>query len=336
MSATEQPFGEWVRLEQPRLGSRVVAVSDEFFGAAERLIAPSDPVFIADRYDDHGKWMDGWESRRRRGPGHDACTIRLGVPGVIHGFDIDTAHFTGNYPPEAAVDVCRTERDVPAEEDWRELLGTVALTGNTHHFHAVDSRQPVTHVRLRIYPDGGVARLRIYGEVVPDPKRWPRNEPVDLVALRNGGRAIAASDEHFGSRHNLNLDGRGINMGDGWETARRRGPGNDWVIFRLGAIGVVDELEIDTAWFKGNYPARASVDALAAADTEALRPADLSSASLHWRGLLPETPLEMDQVHRLGGLARLGPVSYLRLNIFPDGGVSRFRAWGAPVSRDLE
>ena len=318
---TETPdFSAWIPLEQPRLGTRVTWASDEFFAAKERLIEPHEPVFVPDKYDDHGKWMDGWESRRRRTPGHDACIVRLGVPGAIRGLDIDTRHFTGNYPPFASVDCCVSDADVP-DEGWRELLPKTALAGNSRHPVVVDSGTPVTHLRLNIFPDGGVARLRIYGEVRPELDDI--DGVIDLFALKNGGRALAASDQHFGSMHNLNLPGRGINMGDGWETARRRGPGNDWVIVALGAPGVVERIEVDTAHFKGNYPDRVSIEAARLDDNAAA-----TAAAAPWQTLLAESRLQMDQQHYFDTLADIGPVSHLRMSIYPDGGVSRLRAFG--------
>ena len=326
MTAARHPFHHWVRLEHPRLGTQVVHATDEFFGARERLIDPRAPVFIPDKYDDHGKWMDGWESRRKRTPGHDWCVIRLGIQGIVHGLDIDTSHFTGNYPPQASVDACSSDESLPAEDAWRELLPKVGLGGNAHHLLPVEHAQPITHLRLNIYPDGGVARLRIYGEVRPD---WSRVDPeaiVDLLAFENGGRALAASDEHFGSMHNLNAPGRGINMGDGWETARRRGPGNDWVVLALGHPGTVERIVIDTAHFKGNYPDRAELRGALAGDAPL---GALIDASTDWPVLLPETRLEADQEHVYAReLESVGPVSHLRLSIFPDGGVSRLRVFG--------
>ncbi len=218
------PFHNWIRLEQPRFGTRVTYATDEFFGAKERLIDPAEPVFVEGKYDDHGKWMDGWESRRRRTPGHDYCIIRLGLPGVIRGVDVDTSHFTGNFPPEISIDACVSDEDVP-EDGWAPLIARTDVGGDAHHYVPVHNDQSFTHLRLNIYPDGGVARLRVYGEV--EPADDDEEGVIDLFALRHGGRALAASDEHYGSMHNLNIPGRGVNMGDGWETARRRGPGND-------------------------------------------------------------------------------------------------------------
>ncbi len=313
----QHPFHHWVQLEQPRLGTRVTYATDDFFAAKERVIDSAEPVFIDDKYDDHGKWMDGWESRRKRTEGHDYCVIRLGVPGVIRGFDIDTSHFTGNYPPQASIEVCVSDVDNP-EEGWVELLAKTDLSDDTHHYLDVVDENIWTHVRLHIYPDGGIARLRIFGEVRAD---FTGVEGyVDLAAVENGGRALACSDEHYGSMHNLNAPGRGVNMGDGWETARRRGPGNDWVIYALAQPGVIERAEVDTAHFKGNYPDRVSLDG-ALFESDDLATPD----SPRWQTLLPETKLKMDQQHYFEALEALGNVSHVRMSIYPDGGVSRLR-----------
>jgi len=314
---TKHQFHHWVRLEQPRLGTRVTYATDDFFAAKERVIDSAEPVFIDDKYDDHGKWMDGWESRRKRIEGHDHCVIRLGVPGIIRGFDIDTSYFTGNYPPAASIEACVSDLDHP-EDGWVEILAKTDLDGDAHHFVAVSDERIWTHVRLHIYPDGGIARLRIFGEVRANFDGV--DGYVDLAAIENGGRAIACSDEHYGSMHNLNVHGRGINMGDGWETARRRGPGNDWVIISLAEAGVIARAEVDTAHFKGNYPDRVSLDAaLFESDELAVPDSD------RWQSLLPETKLKMDQQHFFEALQPHDKVSHIRMSIYPDGGISRLR-----------
>jgi allantoicase len=316
-----QQLDKWVRLEQPRLGTRVTFATDEFFGAKERLIDPADAVFIEDKYDDHGKWMDGWESRRKRKPGHDFCIIRLGVPGIIHGFDVDTSFFTGNFPPRVSIEGCVSDVDVP-EDGWVELVPATDIDGDAHHFLDVRNDTVFTHVRLHIYPDGGVARLRIFGEIRPDFSDV--DGYVDLAAVEHGGRPIACSDQHYGSPHNLLAPGRGLHMGDGWETARRRGPGNDWVIIALGRPGVIERAEIDTAHFKGNYPDRVSLEAALFAGDE-----DVSNSSPEWRTLLAESKLKMDQQHFFDDeLEDIGAVSHVRVSIYPDGGISRVRFFG--------
>ena len=311
----------WVRLEQPRLGARVTFTTDEFFGAKERLIDPADPVFIEDRYDEHGKWMDGWESRRKREPGHDFCVVRLGVPAVIHGCNVDTSYFTGNFPPQVSLEGCVSDLDVP-KEGWVELVPKTDIGGDAHHFLDIRNDTVFTHVRLHIYPDGGVARLRIFGEIRPDFSDV--DGFVDLAAVEHGGRPIACSDQHYGSPHNLLAPGRGLNMGDGWETARRRGPGNDWVIIALGQPGVIERAEIDTAHFKGNYPDRVSLEAALFDNDE-----DVSNSSPEWKTLLGESKLKMDQQHYFDDeLEDIGAVSHVRVSIYPDGGISRVRLFG--------
>lgn len=329
----QNPFHAWVRLEQPRLGSRVVYATDEFFGAKERLIEPQDPVFIEGRFDDHGKWMDGWESRRKRSEGYDYCIIHLGIPGIVHGVDIDTSYFTGNNPPSASIDGCVSDAMLPDENTaWQELLPAVDLQGDAHHFLAIEHDSATTHLRFNIYPDGGVARLRVYGEVRPDWDQMDSNELIDLFAIEHGGRAILCSDQHFGTKHNLNLAGRGVNMGDGWETARRRTPGNDWVILRLGHPGHIEKVEIDTAHFKGNYPDRVELRAALVTDER-----DLESSSAAWAVLLPESKLDMDMQHFYSdALQDVGAVSHVRLNIFPDGGISRVRLYGNIAAGDAQ
>lgn len=326
MKAPANPYHQWIQLEQPRLGTQVVFATDDFFAAKERLIDPKPPVFIDDKYDDHGKWMDGWESRRKRTPGHDHCVIRLGVPGVVHGVEIDTSFFTGNFPPAASIEACVSDAEHP-EDGWFEILPTTDLAGDAHHFHDISCSEEITHLKLHIYPDGGIARLRIYGEVRPDFSQL--DGLIDLLALESGGRALSCSDEHYGSMHNLNVAGRGVNMGDGWETARRRGPGNDWVVLALGHPGVVESVEIDTAHFKGNYPDRVSLDGLLL--VEGATPAHDDS---RWQPLLAESKLEMDKQHHFADeVQKIGAISHVRMSIFPDGGISRLRLNGR-IARD--
>jgi allantoicase len=244
----------------------------------------------------------------------------------VHGVDIDTSFFTGNYPPKASIEACASDTDNP-EDGWFEILSMTDLEGDAHHFRAIDCPSVITHLRLHIYPDGGIARLRIYGEVRPDFSRT--TGVIDLLALENGGRALACSDEHYGSMHNLNVAGRGVNMGDGWETARRRGPGNDWVVLALGHRGVVESVEVDTAHFKGNYPDRVALDGVLLAAGEMPTHDDA-----RWQPLLPETKLAMDKQHLFSDeLLAAGVISHVRLSIYPDGGISRLRLIGR-ISED--
>jgi allantoicase len=318
---------QYVDLAQPRLGAEVVYATDDFFADKARLISPAAPVFIPGKYDDNGKWMDGWESRRKRVPGHDWCVVRFGAQGIVAGFEIDTSHFTGNYPPGAEIEVCRSAEAIPGDDaGWTKVTPRLALNGNDRAYVAIDHAAPVTHVRLHIFPDGGVARLRVWGRVDKDWSVVDAEARIDLLAMENGGRGIIANDEHFGRVENLTAPGRGVDMGDGWETRRRREPGHDWAILELGAPGLIEEITIDTAHFKGNYPDRCF---LQAAPTATGTPDEIAAQAENWPVLLPETRLQADHIHVFRvGLAELGAIRFVRLNIIPDGGVSRLRMIG--------
>lgn len=323
----QPPFGKnLVNLADARLGAEAIFATDDFFAPRDRMLNPEPAVFIPGKYDDNGKWMDGWESRRKRGEGHDYCVVKLGLPGIIAGFDIDTSHFTGNYPPAASIDACWIDGEPGHGTEWSEIVPATSLKGNSHHFVAVTDERAWTHLRLNIYPDGGVARLRAYGRVAVDWDKFDRKQLVELSAVRHGGRAIACSDQHYGSPMQTLYPGRGVNMGDGWETRRRREPGNDWAIFALGHRGRIRRIEVDTAHFKGNYPDRCSIFA---ADVKGSTDESLITQSMFWRPLLPEQKLEVDKQHFFEKeVADLGAITHVRLNIIPDGGVSRLRLWG--------
>jgi allantoicase len=311
-------FLDLVDLASERLCAAVVAANDEFFAAKENLIKPGPAIWKDGVYTERGKWMDGWETRRRRDDGdHDWCIVRLGVRGVVRGVDVDTAFFTGNYPESCAIDagVPASDRDEPSA--WREILARSPLKGDSHNLFAIDGASPATHLRLRIFPDGGVARLRVHGDVVADWDNLRRRGEVDLAAVEHGGLVVACSDMFFGSRHNLIMPGDATHMGDGWETKRRRGPGYDWTIVRLGTAGTVRRIEVDTRHFKGNAPGACSLDA--SADGE------------RWRELVTKTPLQPHARHSFEDQVQtLGDVTHVRLNIFPDGGVGRLRVYGPP------
>jgi allantoicase len=318
-----------INLASRRLGAKAVRASDEFFAAKERMLVDAAPVFLPDEFDDNGKWMDGWETRRRRGPGHDWCVIRLGIPGTVHGVDIDTSHFTGNYAPAASVDgVLFAEGGEPGPgADWRELVVPTPLGGDASHPIAAKSVGPVNYLRLNIYPDGGVARFRVYGRAYADFSDSDRNKIYELSALRNGASILAYSDAHYGDVWALLNEGRGTFMGDGWETRRRREPGYDWIIVTLGAPCHVTSVEVDTAHVKGNYPDRCSINATY---LEAGAGNSIIAQSQFWPRLMHQKQLSADKVHLFSedDLQDVGPVTHVRLNIHPDGGVSRFRVFG--------
>jgi allantoicase len=304
-------FRDLVDLAGERLGASVRYATDDFFAEKENLLKPHKAVWKEHEYTDRGKWMDGWESRRKRVAGHDFAIVRLGARGVVRGVVVDTSFFRGNYPESCSFDACALppESDVDAllAANWVEIHPRTPLKGDSENEIAIDFPYAVTHLRFNIYPDGGVARLRVHGEVVPD---WHRagglGNEIDLAAVEHGGEVLGCSDMFFGPKHNLIMPGRAANMSDGWETRRRRGPGHDWVDVKLACEAVVRRVEIDTAHFKGNYPDTASIDPL-----------------------LPRTKLQPDTRHMfIEELTSAGPITQLRLNVYPDGGVSRLRVFG--------
>ena len=324
-------------LASESVGGAALLCNDEFFAEKENLLKPAAAVWKDHVYTDRGKWMDGWETRRYRpidgvAPGpessiHDSCIVRLGLPGVIRGVVIDTAWFRGNFPASAAL--FATELDDPLDlraletATWTEILRRSELEGDHKNPFTIENGQRFTHLRLDIFPDGGVARLRVHGDAVP---RWSKlralGGPIDLAALENGAVVESCSDMFFGSRNNLIKPGPSLSMADGWETRRRRGPGNDWAIIRLATAGAVERLLIDTSHFKGNAPARITVEGVHAPGASA---AELAG----WRMLLA-TPLQAHTRHLFDDeLRRLGPVSHLRLSVYPCGGIARLRAWGS-------
>ncbi|GAA1866102.1 allantoicase [Pseudonocardia ailaonensis] len=298
------------------VGGSVVSASDESFAAKENLIVPGPPLFDPTTFGHRGKVYDGWETRRRRpgrssGRGEDEAVVRLGAPGIVRRIVVDTSWFTGNYPPHAAV-------EGRADGDWFELVPLSDLKGDSENAFDVRCGRRVAEVRLRIVPDGGVARLRVFGEALPDPAYLAVLGTVDLAAVENGGHVRDVSNRFYSEPHNLLLPGPARSMGEGWETARRRDDGNDWVEIGLAAESRIAVAEIDTRYFLHNAPGRAVLTG-------------------GGRTLL-DAPLQPDTVHRFV-LADAPPVTEVRLDIHPDGGLSRVRLWGTPTDTgraDLE
>lgn len=307
-------------LASERLGGSVLYATDDYFAEKENLLKPSKAVWKEHEYTDRGKWMDGWESRRKRIPGHDYAIVRLGLRGVVRGVVVDTSFFRGNFPAACSIDAVSTRSDAQLDAlmsaEWRELLPRAPLQGDSENIFAIASNDAVTHLRLNIFPDGGVARFRVHGEVVPE---WRLagglGNEIDLAAVENGADVLACSDMFFGPKHNLIMPGRAHNMSDGWETRRRRGEGHDWVVVKLATEGRVRRIEVDTNHFKGNYPDTASIEGSRDGET--------------WSELLPRTRLQAHTRHFfIDELLTDGPFTHLRLNVYPDGGVSRLRVWG--------
>jgi allantoicase len=299
-------------------GGAVVSANDEFFAAKENLVLPG-PAQAREEFGHHGKEYDGWETRRRREPGSDWAVVRLGMPGIVRGVVVDTAHFLGNYPPHASLEGASVEGHPPAsalaDAEWVPLLPRSSLAGGTANAFPVGPGPRVTHVRLTIHPDGGVARLRVHGEVVPDPRLVDAG-PFDLAALENGGVVTGVSNAFYGSPHQLIGRGDARSMGEGWENARRRDDGNDWVDVTLACEGTVTLAELDTSYFLGNAPGAASLTGTTAEGREV--------------ELLARTPLQPDTRHRFVLPGDTG-VTRVRTDVFPDGGMARLRLWGRPT-----
>ncbi|WP_407304733.1 allantoicase [Acinetobacter sp.] len=314
-------------LADARIGAEILECSDEFFAEAKRMLQFDAPVFVEDKFDEHGKWMDGWETRRKRFAGYDWAIIKLAVAGQIQALDIDTTFFSGNYPSSASVEACYAPDGNIEAAEWISILENNVLGPSQHHIFSISTSQTFTHVRLNIYPDGGVARFKVYGSVKID--LHDHDQILDVLALENGGRVIAYSDAHFGHPRNLINPGRGINMGDGWETKRRRAPGFDWCILALGANARIEKIDIDTAHFKGNYPAEVSIQAIYIEDATDLQ---LIPQSMFWPFLLEAQPMQMDHIHHyIDEILQHEKISHIRVNMIPDGGISRIRLWGKMV-----
>ena len=323
--ATAPPLADLVAR---RLGGMVLAASDEFFAPKERLLEPAPPVFREGHYTDRGKWMDGWETRRRRGAGHDWAVLRLGLPGIVAAVVVDTTHFSGNHPAACSVDgLAAGANDDPelldASADWHELLPHTPLEPDLEQRFPVEVPLRVTHVRLSIYPDGGVARLRMLGEPVPDLRRLAPDGRADLAAAVNGAEVIACSDMSFASSSNLLLPGDAVDMRDGWETRRRRGPGHDWAVVRLAAAGAIERVEVTTTHYKGNHPESCELEACLEPGADASRVPEGG-----WWSVVPPSRLDPHARHVFAPSSPSPPATHVRLAIHPDGGVSRLRVWG--------
>lgn len=317
----EPAFTNLIDLAASKLGGKSISCSDDFFAEMENLTHPGRGVFIRDKYTDHGKWMDGWESRRKRSKGHDWCIIKLATEGVIEGVDIDTNHFLGNHPPHASIEGINVNGELANNEEWTAILVKSSLKPGDHNYYKISNEESWTHVRLNIFPDGGVARLKVYGRVTK--KLSQEDGEIDLAAAINGGRAIECNDMFFSHMNNLLMPLPGENMGDGWETKRNRAPDNvDWVIIQLATKGSISKVLVDTKHFKGNYPDRFSLEGCT-------NEGDFDIDNEDWTTLMPETKLEADQEHRYQDkIVHSGPFTHVRLKIYPDGGVSRLRLFG--------
>ena len=328
----EQKFKrQYVDLCSERVGGETLSCSDDFFAEMENLLKPGRGIFIDDKYTERGKWMDGWESRRSYGRDDgrefDWCIIRLGIAGVIHGLDIDTNYFRGNAPQMVSVEACVSATQPNAETIWHTILNKSEVQAHSQNLFEINAPQSWTHVRLNMFPDGGIARFRVYGEADVNWDNFVADELIDLASIKNGAKALLVSDMFFSDKNNLIMPGRGKDMGDGWETKRRRDPGPDWSIVKLATSGSIEKVLIDTCHFKGNFPDTFKLEGLVT-DSDDFNEAN---EELDWKTIIPQTKLFAHREHLFINeieVDNLQHFSHVKLSIYPDGGISRMRVFG--------
>ena len=322
-------FKNTVNLAETKFGSKIIYKTDEFFGAANRILSSSKPVFKEGVYDKHGKWMDGWETRRKRKKGHDFLVIKLGRPGKIFNVDIDTSYFSGNQPSQASLEACLSNTNPIKKKIWKTILNKKKLGPNRNHNFKINNSSTFNYIRLNIFPDGGVARIRLNG-IVDLEKINLNGKNVNLSSILNGSTIVGCNNEHFGKAENVLSPGVGVNMGDGWETRRSRGKNFDWIVIKFGKPGIINRLEIDTHHFKGNYPESLTVQS--ALITNKINSNKILKNSKNWKIFLEKAKLKPHKKHLFkSNLNKKNKVNCLKINIFPDGGISRIRAFGKIV-----
>jgi allantoicase len=318
-----------IDLAQPRLGSKVIFKTDDFFASANRIINPSPAVFKEGLFDKNGKWMDGWESRRKRTSGHDFLIIKLGKSGSINKVDVDTSHFNGNQPSMISLEGCYSKSKNIKDLKWKTLIGKKKTKANSHHMFKSSSKSIFTHIKLNIFPDGGVARLRLYGSISKENNKFG-NKTINLASLLNGASVIACNNEHFGKAENILAPGKAKNMGDGWETRRRRDKGFDWLILNPINGKKIDKIEISTHHFKGNFPSHCSLQAAFVPNKKSS--SSIIKSSVKWKFLLNKVNLSANKTHVFKNiLMKNDKINFIKINIFPDGGISRFKIFGKSI-----
>jgi allantoicase len=320
-----------VDLASERVGGETLSCSDDFFAGMESLIKPGRGIFIDDKFTDRGKWMDGWESRRSYGRDNgrefDWCIIRLGIKGIIRGLDVDTNYFRGNAPESVSVEACISEVEPNANTIWETVLDQVPVEAHSQNVFEINNEKTYTHVRLNMFPDGGVARFRVYGEADVNWNQFIDDELIDLAYIKNGGKALLVSDMFFSDKNNLIMPGRGKDMGDGWETKRRRDPGPDWSIVKLASQGSIVKVIVDTCHFKGNFPDTFKLEGMVSSNDDFTN----GQQEDKWQPIIDRTKLYAHREHLFTDEivpSNEQTFTHVRLNIFPDGGISRMRVFG--------
>ncbi|ETI25513.1 allantoicase [Cladophialophora carrionii CBS 160.54] len=358
-SLIDTTFSSSTNITTTVLGASILSFSDEYFASASNLLTPTPPIRKPGVFVHTGAWYDGWETRRHNPNEYDWVVIKLGCVARIDAVEVDTAYFNGNEAPLAGLDGCSLTKEEEEKgsgvekEDfkgWAEILPPSQCGPSQRQAWKVSGPavqgKEFTHLRLKQYPDGGIARLRVYGTVVPPSlpasvtSGKEERPQEDLAAALNGGVAIACSDQHFGGKHYLVLPGRGKDMGDGWETARSRVKGHtDWAIIKLGLKGrKIEKVVVDTKDFRGNFPRAVKVEAWATEVAKAAlgTEADPEADDEGWTELVKgEQPCQADYEHEFEGEQLVvseppeGHVwTHVKMTIIPDGGVKRLRIFG--------
>jgi len=321
--------GRMINLADPRYGTKIIFKTDDFFASANRILKPNPPIFKEGIFDKHGKWMDGWETRRRRRKGFDYLIIKIGKPGKIFNVDVDTSHFNGNQPTHASLQACCSNKKPNNKTRWIKILDKKKLGPNKNHNFKIKNKSIFTHIKLNIFPDGGIARFRVYGEVEIKKINFG-NKLINLTSVLNGASIVGCNNEHFGRAENVLAPGKGKNMGDGWETRRSRGKNFDWLIIKLGRTGIINKIEIDTHHFKGNYPDRCSVQATYIPNK--ISNYSVIKKSTKWKSILNMAKLNANKKHYFNNkIMKKNKINFIRINIFPDGGISRIRTFGKVI-----
>ena len=323
-------FNYYINLTSNVLGTKVLYCSDDFFADATRMLKPSPPVFIADKYDNNGKWMDGWESRRRRDGGNDFCFLKLGNKSIVKGFNINTMHFSGNHAPAISILGCSIEDDknivTNKRINWLSLLDKTKLIEDSNNFFDATDNKEVTHLKITIYPDGGIARLITYGNICFDDSLYKKTS-VNVIAITTGAKVIYVNNEHFGKLANILSEHKPLSMADGWETRRRRTSGNDFAIIEFAKPATIRKIIVDTSFFKGNYPDSFVISA------QYIKNLDYKVINLQsnfWHKLASQHKLSANCVHtiKVDNTYKNQVFTHVRFDIFPDGGVARLKLMG--------
>ena len=299
-----------IDLASDRLRGYVLASSDQACTSHVGLLGSNAP-----------NSEGGWRTRRRRDTGHDWAILRLGVPGILESLELET---DDDRPTHILLEGCSAPHTCPVDKlkDWETLVSKSVLEDSSSHRFAITSGKRYTHLRLSIFPDGSITRLRALGHPVP---AWmaPGGAPpgsLDLAAVANGAELNDWSDSRSGVPTSLIYPGSRSDKTPGWTTRRRRQSGHEWVTIRLGAAGRVVGVTFDTEGLEGDIPAKVSLEGSSA---------EKVPAEGEWQGVLPAVPALPNTEHHFSAeVEDNSDIRWVRLKLHPDGGMTRLRVWG--------